>query len=190
MAGPRQSLPTRVEVDASGYATGGVISQKHPDGFWHPIAYRSQSMTEAERNYDIYDREMLAICEALKDWRHFLEGLPQPFEIWTVLWFTPFFTLKRPPCGSSRSSRFLRALMRFPAFSVLCDALYSLFWLNAALRHSLGLGITPQQVTINPTQFCDPSHMDILLFSLGNPIVLLPCCCPSPCARTMLQTYI
>ena len=77
------SLPTRVEVDASGYATGGVISQKHSDGFWHPIAYRSQSMTGAERNYDIYDREMLAICEALKDWRHFFEGLPQPFEIWT-----------------------------------------------------------------------------------------------------------
>ena len=40
-------------------------------------------MTEAECNYNIYDREMLAICEALKDWRHFLEGLPQPFEIWT-----------------------------------------------------------------------------------------------------------
>ena len=77
------SLLTRVEVDASGYATGGVISQKHSDGFWHPIAYRSQSMTETERNYDIYDREMLAIHDALKDWRHFLEGLPQPFEIWT-----------------------------------------------------------------------------------------------------------
>ena len=56
-----------MEVDASGVATGGVLSQKHTDGFWHPIAYRSQSMTEAERNYDIYDREMLAICEALKD---------------------------------------------------------------------------------------------------------------------------
>ena len=40
-------------------------------------------MTETERNYDIYDREMLAIHDALKDWRHFLEGLPQPFEIWT-----------------------------------------------------------------------------------------------------------
>ena len=62
-------LPTRIEVDASGYATGGVISQKHADGFWHPIAYRSQSMSEAERNYDIYDCEMLAICEALKDCR-------------------------------------------------------------------------------------------------------------------------
>ena len=75
--------PTRIEVDASGFATGGVISQKGDDNFWHPIAYRSQSMTEAERNYEIFDREMLAITEALKDWRYYLEGLPEPFEIWT-----------------------------------------------------------------------------------------------------------
>ena len=38
-------------------------------------------MSEAERNYDIYDREMLAIIRALEDWRHYLEGLPAPFEI-------------------------------------------------------------------------------------------------------------
>lgn len=38
-------------------------------------------MTEAERNYEIYDREMLAITEALKNWRQFLKGLPEPFKI-------------------------------------------------------------------------------------------------------------
>ena len=75
--------PTRLEVDASGYATGGVLSQRLDDGLWHPIAYRSESMTEAERNYEIYDREMLAIIRSLEDWRHFLEGLPAPFEIIT-----------------------------------------------------------------------------------------------------------
>ena len=64
--------------------------------------------------------------------------------------------------------------MRSPAFPALCDALHFLFRLNAALGHSLGLGITPQRVTINPTRFCDLPHMDILLSSLGNPIVLLP----------------
>ena len=64
--------------------------------------------------------------------------------------------------------------MRLSAFPALCDVLYFLFRLNATLGHSLGLGITPQQVTINPTRFCDPPHMDILLSSLGNPIVLLP----------------
>ena len=75
--------PTRVEVDASGFATGGVLLQRLDDGLWHPVAFRSESMTDAERNYEIYDREMLAIVRALEDWRHYLEGLPEPFEIVT-----------------------------------------------------------------------------------------------------------
>ena len=45
---------------------------------------------------------------------------------------------------------FPRPLMRYPAVPALCDALYLLFRLNAALGHSLGLGITPQRVTIKP----------------------------------------
>ena len=57
--------------------------QRCKDGHWHPVAFRSASMLEAERNYEIYDREMLAIIEALKDWRAFLEGSEEPFEIVT-----------------------------------------------------------------------------------------------------------
>ncbi|GJF00822.1 polyprotein [Phanerochaete sordida] len=76
--------PTRIEADASGYATGGVIAQLDPnDKLWHLIAFRSQTMSPAGRNYEIWDREMLAIIEALKNWRQFLEGLPEPFDIWT-----------------------------------------------------------------------------------------------------------
>lgn len=77
------SYPTRLEVDASGFATGGALLQQDKTGVWHPVAFRSSSMQPAERNYEIHDREMLAIIEALKDWRHFLEGLPNPFEIIT-----------------------------------------------------------------------------------------------------------
>ena len=36
-----------------------------------------------ERNYEIHDKEMLAIIQALEDWRHFLEGARHKFEIWT-----------------------------------------------------------------------------------------------------------
>jgi hypothetical protein len=76
---------TKIEVNASGNATGEVISQKCDDldSLWHLIAFRSASFKEAERNYKIWDREMLTITEALKDWRQFLAGLNNPFEIWT-----------------------------------------------------------------------------------------------------------
>ena len=73
--------PTRIEVDASGYATGAVLVQQQEDGKWHPVAFHSESMNEAERNYEIHDSEMLAIIRALEAWRHYLEGLPSQFEI-------------------------------------------------------------------------------------------------------------
>jgi hypothetical protein len=79
----KQGRPTRIEVDASGFATGGALLQKLDDGQWHPVAFRSASMLPAERNYEIYDREMLAIIEALKDWRAFLEGADDAFDIVT-----------------------------------------------------------------------------------------------------------
>ena len=48
-------LPTKVEVDASGFATGGVILQQQEDEHWRPVAFQSSSMNDAERNYEIYD---------------------------------------------------------------------------------------------------------------------------------------
>lgn len=59
--------PTEVEVDTSNFATGGVLSQKGNDGLWHPIAYRSEMMNAPERNYEIYDKEFMAIVRALED---------------------------------------------------------------------------------------------------------------------------
>jgi hypothetical protein len=50
---------------------------------WHPVAYYSKSFNAMERNYEIYDKEMLAIIRALEDWRHFLEGACHKFEIYT-----------------------------------------------------------------------------------------------------------
>jgi hypothetical protein len=77
-------LEMRMEVDASAFATGGVISQKQTsDGLHHPIAFRSESLSEPERNYEIYNRELLAIVRGLEDWRHYLIGLPEPFTIAT-----------------------------------------------------------------------------------------------------------
>jgi hypothetical protein len=76
--------PFRLEADSSDYATGAVLSQQSDsDGKWHPVAFYSKSLNAVERNYEIHDKEMLAIIRALEEWRHFLEGARQKFEIWT-----------------------------------------------------------------------------------------------------------
>lgn len=110
---------TRVETDASGSATGGALLQKQADGLWHPVAYRSESMTEAERNYEIYDREMLGIIRALEDWCHFLEGLPQPFHIHTdhlnlEYWKSPQNLNRRQARWSLYLSRFNYQILHRP----------------------------------------------------------------------------
>jgi len=73
----------RMEVDASDYATGGVLSMEYKDGLWRPVTFLSKLLNETERNYEIYDKEMLAIIRGLEVWRHLLEGVQTKFEIWT-----------------------------------------------------------------------------------------------------------
>ena len=78
---PRKEGKFRVETDASGHAIGGVLSQEQ-NGKWKPIAFLSRTMQAAERNYKIYDKELLAIVEALTKWRQYLLDAAKPFEVW------------------------------------------------------------------------------------------------------------
>ena len=64
----------RMEVDASDYVTGGVLSMECEDELWRPVAFLSKLLNEMERNYEIHDKEMLAIIRGLENWRHLLEG--------------------------------------------------------------------------------------------------------------------
>ncbi|CAJ2499831.1 Uu.00g026840.m01.CDS01 [Anthostomella pinea] len=74
---------TMIETDASDWAAGGVVSQYDDDGNLHPIGFYSAKHTPAEANYEIYDKELLAIIKALKKWRPELQGTDEPFEIIT-----------------------------------------------------------------------------------------------------------
>jgi len=56
----------RMEVDASDYAIEGVLSMEGEDGKWRPVTFLSKSLNETERNYEIHDKEMLAIIRRLK----------------------------------------------------------------------------------------------------------------------------
>ena len=82
LAAPDIDKQMRMEVDASDYATGGVLSMECEDGLWRPVAFLSKSLNETERNYEIHNKEMLAIIRGLEVWRHLLEGAQSKFEIW------------------------------------------------------------------------------------------------------------
>ena len=70
--------PIVVETDSSDYAIAAVMSQlNRHTGVLHPVAFYSRSMQPAELNYDIYDKELLAIFEAFRQWRAYLKGVHQ-----------------------------------------------------------------------------------------------------------------
>ena len=80
---PNDHAPFRLETDASDFATGAVLEQLGEDKLWHPVAFLSKSLNEHERNYEIYDKELLAMIRALEEYRHYLEGHPEPVEMWS-----------------------------------------------------------------------------------------------------------
>ena len=73
LAYPDPDKPFIVTSDASGGAIGAVLSQDHGKGP-QPIAFFSRKLKSAECNYATHDKEMLALIEALKRWRHFLQS--------------------------------------------------------------------------------------------------------------------
>jgi len=81
---PNDKDPFKLSTDISDFATGTVLSQKMPTtGLWHPVAFFSKSLDIHERNYEICDKELLAIIRELEEYRHHLEGHPHKIEIWS-----------------------------------------------------------------------------------------------------------
>ena len=75
------TLPSQMETDASDGVIAGVLSQQQLDGEWHPVAYYSKTMIEAELNYPIHDKEMLAIVLSFQHWRVHLQGTPVAIQV-------------------------------------------------------------------------------------------------------------
>jgi len=72
-----------VETDASDYALTAILSTITKNNEIHPIAFHSRTFSASELNYNIYDKELLAIFKAFKIWQHYLEGSASAIDIVT-----------------------------------------------------------------------------------------------------------
>ena len=127
---------------------------EQPDALnrWHPIAYHSKSMQPVERNYEIHDKELLAIIQALEHFRHYLEGHARPIEIWTdhsnLVYFTKKQKLSRcQACWALYLSRFNFIIIHKPGSQNKADAL------SQRPDHSEGMELDNEQQVLLDTKF-------------------------------------
>ena len=70
-----------METDTLDYALTTILSIVNENNEVHPVAFYSCTFTAAELNYDIHDKELLAIFKAFKIWQHYLEGPAYPIDV-------------------------------------------------------------------------------------------------------------
>lgn len=80
---PNHEKPFFIEADASDFALGSVLYQQGDDREFHPIAFHSRKFVAAEINYEIHDKELLAIVDSFEEWRRFLEGAQHTTTVFT-----------------------------------------------------------------------------------------------------------
>jgi hypothetical protein len=104
-----------LETDSSDFAIRACLSQPDENGRLKPIAYYSRKLSLAELNYNIHDKELLAIVVAFEQWRVYLEGSTYLVQVWTdhknLIYFTNTKVLNQ------RQVRWAETLAAYP---VLC----------------------------------------------------------------------
>ena len=151
-----------LETDSSDTVNGGVLSQKQDDGLLHPIAFFSKNMSPAECNYEIYDKELLAIIRCFEQWRPELEATDLPVKIFTDHKSLEYFmTTKKLTRRQVRWSEFLSQynfviLYQSGAQNVKADALtrrpndQSSEEIEDRLEHQTRTLLTPDRLEAQP----------------------------------------
>jgi len=155
-----------LETDASDLALAAILSIRTGEDI-HPVAFHSQSLQAAELNYDIHNKELLAIVEAFKKWRYYLEGTATPVEVITdhknLTYFCSSKSLTR------RQARWSEYLSQFN-FSIKFrpgrlekkpDAL-TCHWdiynqMDTPLRTAKKPLFTPEQLAVTPEKASNPT---------------------------------
>ena len=76
---PNPDLPYTLNCDACDYAIGATLQQDHGNGL-QPVAFRSRKLSPAEVNYDVREKEFMALVDACSHWRQYLHST-QPFTL-------------------------------------------------------------------------------------------------------------
>jgi len=84
--------PVIIETDASDFAIGAILSQRDEEKRLHPVAFHSQKFTPAEINYEIHNKELLAIVDAFKHWRRYCEGATHQVQVFSNHQNLEYFT--------------------------------------------------------------------------------------------------
>jgi hypothetical protein len=96
---PDPAKPFIVETDASDFALGAILSQFGINVLLHPVVFYSRKLTSAEINYQVYDKELLAIITAFEQWRPYLARTQHRVQVLTdhknLFYFTTTRTLNR-----------------------------------------------------------------------------------------------
>jgi hypothetical protein len=103
--------PFRMETDASDFTIAAILSQLDDEGKWRPVAFLSRSLNNAERNYEIYDKEMLAIMHGFYEWAHYLKGNDEITEVLTDHQNLTFF--RKPQNLNHQQARWIMDLQEY-----------------------------------------------------------------------------
>ena len=105
------SRPFTIQTDASAFAIGATLTQPDVDNVHHPVAFLSASLSPAERNYDIYDHELLAIMKAFCQWRHHLLSATHQITVLTDHNNLAYF--REPQQITGQQARWMETLAEF-----------------------------------------------------------------------------
>ena len=165
---------TVLETDASDWASGGILPQYDEQGKLHPVAYFSAKHSAQECNYEIYNKELLAIIKALEEWRPELQGAQQEFDIVTdhknLEYFTTTKTLnQRQVRWSEFLSQFnFRITYRPGAKAILPDSLSRKWEDRPAKDDPDDSRLRNRQRTLLPNSRFDPELLNELLKETVN----------------------
>jgi len=81
-----------IETDASDFAIGAVLSQRDEENRLHPVVFHSRKFQPAEINYEIHDKELLAVVDAFKHWRQYCEGVTHQVQVYSDHQNLEYFT--------------------------------------------------------------------------------------------------